>query len=153
MSSAIYALHQGAIVGSFSLVSLFTGKILQKLGAIRCVIYGTGVVIIGSLLLVIFSIVMPNFPYSIILSMIVFVIGCAICQAVLFNASLNVFPEIKGTASSAVSFIRSFIMAVFIALTNCVYNVQEISTAILVLSVSVLTFIFTLYLLLLKDAV
>lgn len=32
LSSTIYALHQGAIVGCFSLVSLFIGKILQKLG-------------------------------------------------------------------------------------------------------------------------
>ena len=95
LSSAIYALHQGAIVGSFSLVSLFTGKILQKLGAIRCVIYGTGVIAIGSLLLLIFSAVIPNSYYLVTLSMIIFCIGCAICQAVLFNVSLNVFPEIK----------------------------------------------------------
>ncbi|WP_411131002.1 hypothetical protein [Wolbachia endosymbiont of Tettigetta isshikii] len=85
--------------------------------------------------------------------MVIFVIGCAICQAVLFNASLNVFPEIRGTSSSAVAFIRSFIMAVFIGLTSCVYNGQAISAAILVLSSSVLAFIFTVYLLLLKGAV
>ncbi|MDG7055742.1 MAG: multidrug effflux MFS transporter [Wolbachia endosymbiont of Menacanthus eurysternus] len=153
LPSAIYALHQGAIVGSFSLVSLFTGKILQKLGAIRCVIYGVSVIMIGSVLLLIFSVITPHSFYLVTLSMVIFVIGCAICQAVLFNASLNVFPEIRGTASSAVSFIRSFIMAVFIGLTSCVYNGQAISVAILVLSASVLAFIFTVYLLLLKDAV
>lgn len=85
--------------------------------------------------------------------MVIFVVGCAICQAVLFNASLNIFPEIRGTASSAVSFFRSFIMAFFIGLTSCVHNGQAISAAILVLSASVLAFIFTVYLLLLKDAV
>lgn len=153
LPSAICALHQGAIVGSFSLVSLFTGKILQKLGAIRCVIYGVSVIMIGSILLLIFSVITPHSFYLVTLSMVIFVIGCAICQAVLFNASLNVFPEIRGTASSAVSFIRSFIMAVFIGLTSCVYNGQAISAAILVLSASVLAFIFTVYLLLLKDAV
>ncbi|MFP3035632.1 MAG: MFS transporter [Wolbachia sp.] len=153
LPSAIYALHQGAIVGSFSLVSLFTGKILQKLGAIRCVVYGVSVIMIGSILLLIFSVIIPHSFYLVTLSMVIFVIGCAICQAVLFNASLNVFPEIRGTASSAVAFIRSFIMAVFIGLTSCVYNGQAISAAILVLSASVLAFIFTVYLLLLKDAV
>ncbi|EEH12359.1 MFS transporter, partial [Wolbachia endosymbiont of Muscidifurax uniraptor] len=35
LSSTIYALHQGAIVGCFSLISLVAGKILQKLGAIK----------------------------------------------------------------------------------------------------------------------
>ncbi|MGL9717638.1 MAG: multidrug effflux MFS transporter [Wolbachia sp.] len=153
LSSAIYALHQGAIVGSFSLISLFAGKILQRLGAIWCVISGIGVIAIGSVLLLIFSIIMPNSYYLVTLSMIIFCIGCGICQAVLFNASLNAFPEIKGTASSAFSFIRAFTIAIFIGLTSYVYNGQAISAAILVFSASVLAFIFTVYLLLLKDAV
>ncbi|MDX5462243.1 MAG: multidrug effflux MFS transporter [Wolbachia endosymbiont of Tetragnatha montana] len=151
LSSTIYALHQGAIVGCFSLISLFASKILQKLGAIKCVISGTSVGAIGSLLLVIFSIIVPHSFYLVTLSMIIFSIGCAICQPVIFNASINVFPEIKGTASSAVAFIRSFIMAVFIGLTSYVYNGQAISAAILVFSAMVLEFIFTAYLLRLKD--
>lgn len=151
LSSTIYALHQGAIVGCFSLISLFAGKILQKLGAIKCVISGTSVGAIGSLLLVIFSIIVPHSFYLVTLSMIIFSIGCAICQPVIFNASINVFPEIKGTASSAVSFIRAFIMAIFIGLTSYIYNGQTISVAVLVLSAIVLELVFTVYLLRLKD--
>lgn len=153
LSSTIYALHQGAIVGCFSLISLFAGKILQKLGAIKCVISGTSVGAIGSLLLVIFSIIVPHSFYLVTLSMIIFSIGCAICQPVIFNASINVFPEIKGTASSAVSFIRAFIMAIFIGLTSYVYNGQTISVAVLVLSAIVLELVFTACLLFLKDPV
>ncbi|WP_065094703.1 MULTISPECIES: multidrug effflux MFS transporter [unclassified Wolbachia] len=151
LSSTIYALHQGAIVGCFSFISLFAGKILQKLGAIKCVIFGTSVGAIGSLLLVIFSIIVPHSFYLVTLSMIIFSIGCAICQAVVFNASLNVFPKIKGTASSALSFIRAFIMAIFIGLTSYIYNGQTISVAVLVLSAIVLELVFTVYLLRLKD--
>ncbi len=151
LSSTIYALHQGAIVGCFSLISLFAGKILQKLGAIKCVISGTSVGAIGSLLLVIFSIIVPHSFYLVTLSMIIFSIGCAIFQPVIFNASINVFPEIKGTASSAVSFIRAFIMAIFIGLTSYIYNGQTISVAVLVLSAIVLELVFTVYLLRLKD--
>ncbi|QIT36438.1 multidrug effflux MFS transporter [Wolbachia endosymbiont of Brugia pahangi] len=151
LSSTIYALHQGAIVGCFSLVSLFTGKILRKLGAIRCVISGTGMIVIGSLSLVIFSLTMTHLSCLVTLSMIIFVVGCAICQPVIFNASLNIFPDIKGTASSAVSFIRSFIIAIFIGLTSYVYNGQAISVSLLVLSAVVLELIFTIYLLLLKN--
>ncbi|WP_341817708.1 multidrug effflux MFS transporter [Wolbachia endosymbiont (group A) of Pherbina coryleti] len=151
LSSTIYALHQGAIVGCFSLISLFAGKILQKLGAIKCVISGTSVGAIGSLLLVIFSIIVPHSFYLVTLSMIIFSIGCAIFQPVIFNASINVFPEIKGTASSAVSFIRAFIMAIFIGLTSYIYNGQTISVAVLVLSAIILELVFTVYLLRLKD--
>lgn len=134
LSSTIYALHQGAIVGSFSLISLFSSKILKKFGTIWCVISGTSVGAIGSLLLVILSVIMPLSSYLVTLSMIIFSIGCAMCQPVIFNASINVFPEIKGTASSALSFIRAFVMAIFISLTSYVYNGQAISAAILVFS-------------------
>ncbi|MDX5527165.1 MAG: MFS transporter, partial [Wolbachia endosymbiont of Andrena nigroaenea] len=118
-----------------------------------CVISGTSVGAIGSLLLVIFSIIVPHSFYLVTLSMIIFSISCAICQPVIFNASINVFPKIKGTASSAVSFIRAFIMAIFIGLTNYVYNGQAISVAVLVLSAIVLELVFTACLLFLKDPV
>jgi DHA1 family bicyclomycin/chloramphenicol resistance-like MFS transporter len=153
LPSAIYALHQGAIVGCFSLVSLFASKILQKFGTIWCVISGTSVIAIGSLLLVIFSVTVPHSSYLMTLSMIVFCIGYATCQAVIFNISMNIFPEIKGIASSTVSSIRTLIMAIVIGLVSCVYNGQAISVAILVLSAVVLGLIFTAYLLLLKDPV
>ncbi|WP_281356042.1 MFS transporter [Wolbachia endosymbiont of Atemnus politus] len=132
LSSVIYALHQSAIVGSFSIISLFADKILQKLGAIGCVISSTSVIIIGSLLLLIFSVTMSHSYYLVTLSMIIFCIGRGICQAVLFNASINGFPEIKGTASSAVSFI------ILIGLTSDVYNGQADNAAILVFSAVVL---------------
>ncbi|WP_395462647.1 multidrug effflux MFS transporter [Wolbachia endosymbiont of Cantharis cryptica] len=151
LPSKVYALHQGLIVGSFSLTSLFSGKILQKFGAIWCVINGTIVIVIGSLLLTTLSVLTPYSPYSVTLSMMIFSTGAAICQAVIFNASLNVFPEIKGTASSAVSCIRSFIMAIFIGLTSYVYNGQAISVSLLVLSAVALELIFTAYLLLLRS--
>ncbi len=153
LPSAIYALHQGAIVGCFSLVSLFASKILQKFGEIWCVISGTSVIAIGSLLLVIFSVTVPHSSYLMTLSMIVFCIGYATCQAVIFNISMNIFPEIKGIASSTVSSVRTFIMAIVIGLVSYVYNGQAISVAILVLSAVVLGPIFTAYLLLLKDPV
>lgn len=147
LSSTIYALHQGAIVGSFSLISLFSIKILKKFGAVWCVISGTSVGAIGSLLFVILSVIMPHSFYLVTLSMIIFSIGCAICQPVVFNASINVFPEIKGTASSALSFIRAFVMAIFIGLTSYVYNGQAINISLLVLSAVALELIFTAYLL------
>ncbi|WP_374699324.1 multidrug effflux MFS transporter [Wolbachia endosymbiont (group A) of Limnophora tigrina] len=140
LSSTIYALHQGAIVGSFSLISLFSSKILKKLGAIWCVISGTGVIAIGSLSLLIFSIIMPSAYYLVTLSMAIFCIGCGICQAVIFNASLNIFPEMKGTTSSAISFIRASIMAIFIGLTSYVYDGQATSVAILVFFAVVLIY-------------
>lgn len=66
------------------------------------------------------------FYYLVTLSMIIFCIGCGICQAVIFNASLNTFPKIKGTVSSAVSFVRFFTMAIFTGLMSYVYNGQAI---------------------------
>ncbi|MBD0391898.1 multidrug effflux MFS transporter [Wolbachia endosymbiont of Pentalonia nigronervosa] len=147
LPSKIYALHQGMIVGSFSLTSLFFGKILQKFGARWCVINGTMIITIGALLLMASSIATPYSPYSVTLSMIIFSTGAAICQAVVFNATMNAFPEIKGTASSAISGIRSFMMAVFIGSTSYIYNGQVISVSSLILFAVILELVFTIYLL------
>ena len=101
----------------------------------------------------IFSVTVPHSFYLMTLSMIVFYIGYATCQAVIFNISMNIFPEIKGIASSTVSSVRYLIIAIVIGLASCVYNGQAISVAILVLYALVLGLIFTAYSLLLKDPV
>ncbi|WCR53123.1 MAG: hypothetical protein PG981_000145 [Wolbachia endosymbiont of Ctenocephalides orientis wCori] len=147
LPSKVYALHQGLIVGYFSLTGLFSSKILQKFRTRWCVINCTIVIVIGALLLTTLSVFTPHSPYSTTLSMMIFSTGAAICQAVVFNASINVFPEIKGTASSAIPCIRSFIMAIFIGLTSYVYNGQVISVSLLVLSAVMLELVFTVYLL------
>ncbi|WP_253300096.1 multidrug effflux MFS transporter [Wolbachia endosymbiont of Chironomus riparius] len=147
LPNVIYALHQGVIIASYSLVALFSGKISEKLGSRRCVITGTAITVIGSLLITLVSIITPNFSYSITLSMVIMSVGFAICQGVIFNAAINIFSEIKGTASSAIGFIRSFLMSVFIALTSYIYNGHAMSMSLFILFIITLQFIMTVFLL------
>ncbi|WP_333023730.1 multidrug effflux MFS transporter [Wolbachia endosymbiont of Pentidionis agamae] len=146
LHNTIYALNQGAVIGCFSIVSLFSSKIIKRLKAKSYVILGTFIIFIGSLLLAAFSIIIPYVFYAVTLSMIVFATGAGICFATIFNASINVFPEVKGTASSAISLIRSMIMAIFIGLTSHVFNGKTISVSFIILFAVALQLMFTIYL-------
>lgn len=147
VSNTFYALNQGIIVASFSIVSLFSSKVLQKLGVAQCIIFGMIIRFISCLLLISASIALPNSPYLVTISMVIFSIGCGICQALIFNLAINIFPKVSGFASSLVAFIKSLVIAIFIWLTSNLYNGKTISVSLIILFAITLEFIFTIYLL------
>jgi len=60
---------------------------------------------------------------------------------------MDLFPEIKGTASSAIMALRSFICSVFVAVSSYLYSGSLITVAAMVLSAGVLTSLVTIKLL------
>ena len=51
----------------------------------------------------------------------------AIVYPVIFSLSLEIFPNMKGVASSAIMSVRSFLIFVFVGLMGTVYNDELIS--------------------------
>ncbi len=147
LQDTVYALHQSAIIACYSLISLFSGALARYFGYKWCIISGTIIATAGALLLFITSVVTPSFPFLITLSMVILIIGEAIYQTVIFNTSISIFPQIKGTASSAVNFIKSLVTAMFIWITSYIYNGHAMSIALLILFLVILNCIVTIYLL------
>lgn len=133
-----YALHQAAVVGTFCLVSFYTGKINQKMGGRNCVILGQILCLVGALALVIVSLASPHSPYLITILMMVFCMGFAVSYPVIFAFSLEIFPEIKGTASSAIMSTRAFLIAVLVGLTAYFYNGHPLGIALMILMIVLL---------------
>ncbi len=134
-----YALHQGAIIGVFSITSLYCGQINSLIGMKNSVIYGTIFILSGSVLLLTVGILFDNAPYLTSLAMIIFGIGASVTYPVIFSKSLDLFPDIKGTASSAIMALRSLLCAAFIALSSYLYSGNLITVAAMVLLAGVLT--------------
>ncbi|GAB4162578.1 MAG: rhizoferrin import MFS transporter FslD [Rickettsiaceae bacterium] len=111
-----YALHQGSIIAVFSFVSLHCGRINNLIGMGNSVKYGTLLILIGSIMLIAVSLLFAKAPYLTSLAMIIYGIGAAITYPVIFAKSLDIFPDIKGTASSAIMSMRALLCAGFIAL-------------------------------------
>ena len=142
-----YALHQGSIIGVFCITSLYCEQINNFIGMKNSVIYGTILVMFGSTLLLTTSILFDSAPYMTTISMTIFGIGAATTYPVIFAKSMDLFPHIKGTASSAIMALRSLICSVFVAISSYLYSGNLITVAAMVLLAAVLTSLVTIKLL------
>jgi DHA1 family bicyclomycin/chloramphenicol resistance-like MFS transporter len=79
--------------------------------------------------------------------MTIFGIGAATTYPVIFAKSMDLFPHIKGTASSAIMALRSLICSVFVAISSYLYSGNLITVAAMVLLAAVLTSLVTIKLL------
>ncbi len=133
-----YALHQGAIIAAFSFCSLYSGQITAVIGEKNCVIYGVGLATIGAFAMLAVAIFTEKSPYLTSLSMIIYGIGAAMSYPVIFAKSLDIFPDIKGAASSAIMAMRSLICAAAIALSSYIYYGELITVSYMMVGAVVL---------------
>ena len=144
-----YTLHQACAIAAFSFTSIFSGKISQRFGPRKSILNGIALCIFASFLLVglgNFSTINSS-PYLMTFFMMLFYVGFAICYPVIFSLSLEVFPENKGTASSAIMGMRALLVAIFTGLTSMLYNGHIIIIAYIILLAVTLGCIFSIYLL------
>ena len=125
-----YALHQALIVGMFALVSLFSGSILKYIGKARCVYFGIGMSMLGALSFVIVSLIQPGASLTTV-SVSIFAIGAALFYPVVFAQSLEVFPNLKATATSLIMVKRAVIIALSTGITAYFYNGSPVVIAII----------------------
>lgn len=147
LSVLAYACHQGSVVAAFSVMSLMANRIVQTFGASKSIIIGTLGLFFASFGLVLVSLLGPSSPYSMTFFMVMFALGSAITYPIIFPASLEIFPNIKGTASSAVMGMRSLVMSFFIGITAYFYNGHPIVVALVISSCTVLAGLLTIQLL------
>lgn len=122
LSIMAYALHQAAIICAFISMNLFTPWLNDKFKKVKCLLIGINLCTIGLVFLVSISLIIPYSPYLISLGMMVFCMGFAICYPVTFMDSLEVFPNLKGIASSAGMSLRMLVCAGCVGLTGCCYD-------------------------------
>ncbi|MBY0461938.1 MAG: multidrug effflux MFS transporter [Alphaproteobacteria bacterium] len=143
MSLTAYALHQAAIVSCFSITSLFVEKISVTIGEKNCIKGGMVICILGSMALVTLSLISPYSPYLTTSCMIIFCIGFSIVYPIVFTASLEIFPELKGTASSAIMGMRTLLCSSIIGLVSYLYDGKPLTVALSVASLVCIASIFS----------
>ncbi|MFK7973832.1 MAG: multidrug effflux MFS transporter [Rickettsiaceae bacterium] len=142
-----YALHQGGIISAFAFTSLYAGKINKFFGLKQSVIYGVAIMLLGATLLLSVGLTMLPAPFLTSAAMMVYGIGSAISYPVIFAKSLEIFPDIKGSASSMIMTMRMLLCAGFVALSSYLYSGPLITVAGLVLLAALFTVILTMKLL------
>ena len=122
-----YALHQGIIIGLFSIVSMFSGSIVERMGKKRAIAFGVCSCASGMVGLLLTSLFFPHTALFITIFMSIVAVGDAIVYPVIFALSLEIFPDMKGVASSAIMAVRAFLISAFVGLMGTVYNDELIS--------------------------
>lgn len=140
-----YTLHQGSVAAAFALTSAFAARITDLLGAKKVVMLALGVAIFGSVYML-----FATYIYLITLSMCIFCVGFALLFPIIVARSMEIFPKLKGTASSAIMSLRTLLCASITGLASYLYDGNSIVLAAVICSTIIITSILTSYLLIYK---
>lgn len=138
-----FAFHQACFVASFSITSFFADKIQHRFGIRNCSLYGTLISLISTFGIVLLGIYLPNNPYTLTAFMSLEAIGSAVAYTVIFSASLEIVPEIRGSASSMILALRLLFCAIGTFLSGIVYNGNLLPIAIIIFCSMLIAFIMT----------
>ena len=136
------SIHQAVIIGAFSIVNFNAGKITKKLGDQKAVTRGLFITCCSTFLLLIFSFFIKIPPAWITTPlMTLFSASCALCFAVIFSASMEVFPGKNAPASSLTMALRTLLIAMTVQLIGTLYTGSLFPAAFLVALSCLLAFI------------
>lgn len=133
LSMLIYTTNIAFIVACFAIVSFLSGKIINLLGTRSTLILALVIQLLGTMLIC-FSKSAVHFTSS----MSIFSIGFALIYPIIFARSMEVFPQIKGTASSAIMSIRYLICAALTFLCGHAFDGSILGLAIILFPTSLL---------------
>lgn len=142
-----YSIHQGIIIFVFSILSMNFTKITNLIGEKKCVIYGTLATAFSGVAALFIGYFTPDSPNLSTLSMVFYGAGAAISYPIIFAKSLNIFPDIRGTASSALMATRALVIGVFVALASYLYNGTMLNVAFVLLIAGLIVTLFNIWLL------
>ncbi len=142
LSIIAYTLHQGAILAAFACISIFSGRITDRLGVYNTIWISLGFILLASILML-----LSNSAYAFTLSNIVSCFGSALLYPIIFARSLDIFPEMRGSASSAIISLRYLLCAGITGITSYLYDGKPFTLASIIFVVMGIVIALTLVLL------
>lgn len=122
VSLGAFTFYQGCVISCFSLVSFFGGKITARIGIQTALNLGLVLNVSGAAIMWMLAWLAVPVAGLMTSTMCLFSIGVALCYGPTFTASMELFPELKGRASSLIMTVRLFVMAVAIASVSVYAN-------------------------------
>ncbi|MBY0529592.1 MAG: MFS transporter [Rhabdochlamydiaceae bacterium] len=122
MSKIVFPFIQAAVLGGWVAGSLLLKRSLASLGPLKVKRFGILLCIIGALELVVAAWLTPENPYLHTLGMVLYAFGANWVVGLYFPEGMELFPEIKGIASSLLTSARLLLSAWIIGMTSALYN-------------------------------
>ena len=141
IDQSLYGYYQGVVLLAFGLMSILSGKVIQRFGMHITKYLGMGLIAIGSTSLLIVSLVAPTNPLLITLSMSINSMGFALGVMIMFGEYMEIFPNLKGIASALSNATRLLMIALMVALSGIFFNGTIFPVAMMVFTFCILAFI------------
>lgn len=139
-SLMVYTLHQATIVFSFAMTSIFVGKIISEFGEVTIIKHAILLYCVGAICMI-----MTKEPYLLTFSASICSIGAALIYPIIFARSIAIFPEIKGTASSAIMSLRYLMCSAGTGLVIHLYEGDPTVLGLFTFGIAIITIILSLY--------
>ena len=117
LSVTHYTLNQMAVIASFAITSVMFGQIIGLCGKKFTLLFAACLSFVSCIM-----IIFATSSIAITVFMSLFCIGFALIYPLIFTYSLEIFPDIKGTASSVIMGLRYFLCSVITGLSAYFYN-------------------------------
>ncbi len=144
MSKAVFPFIQAAILGGWVAGSLLLNRSISKWGASKIKRSGIFLCLMGGIILALTTIFTPRDPYLLTAGMVFYAFGANWIIGLYFPESMEILPDLKGTAASLLTSARLFIAAIVVGLTSATYNstVYPLSAVVLGTLVLILPILF-----------
>ncbi|NQY42321.1 MAG: MFS transporter [Legionellales bacterium] len=131
-----YILNITIVVFSFVIVSINANKIRCFIGSKNTLLSALILQFIGPL-----AMCFATNSTQLSLSISIFCVGFALIYPIIFAYSMDIFPEIKGTVSSIIMWLRYLICAVITAISSYAYDGSIFNLSSILLLVSLIIFV------------
>ncbi len=137
-----FGFYQGAIAGSFAIVSFSSPKLLTKFGHAKCFKVAIILVIIIAMLIGTVALCEINNPLLITILMCLFTMPMVFPINILYPLLLEVIPGTKSRAAALVNVARLVVSAICIEAVSYVYDGRFLQLGLTIAGLSIITLIF-----------
>lgn len=134
-----YITHQAIVIAAFAISSAFSGKITLRLGNHKTLGIALFLSVLGSILML-----CAHTAPMLTATMSLFCIGSALLYPIIFAYSMEIFPQIKGTASSAIMGLRYLLCSSITGLASYYYHGSPATMHYLLLALTAMITILTI---------
>ncbi len=145
MSFYKYAFYQALIGAVLAIFGYYSSRLHEKIGSANCIMLSVIICLIGNILLLGSSKLFPFSPTYFTTSMCIICAGSSIQFNLVFAKSLEIFPELRGSASSVITFFRLILFTLSIFIAAQFYTGTLFGTARIVSALITIGLILSLY--------
>jgi len=140
-----YVFYQGSVVALFALLSLAVPLLVGKFDGNKLNAWSSILSFVATVLLCLHGMFLPDQAFGLTALMCLYVVGIVWPSAFLFTATLEIYPELRGSASALFQALRMLMMAVAIFASGYFYEDKFLPVGVLILLLLVLALPLLLY--------